>query len=224
MALEIGTDTALIIVDVQNDFCPGGNLAVTRGDEIIPIINKIKPNFNLTILTQDWHPADHKSFASNHLNKEPMETIEMPYGTQVLWPDHCIQNTKGAAFRSDFNISDDDLIIQKGTNTEIDSYSGFYENDKKTKPRFDNGNTLTDTLKEYNIATIFIVGLAYDFCVGWHALDARKEGFEVTIIKDATRSIAIPSGNGKTTESLMDNQLLESNVQIIKSNLIMNNN
>jgi len=212
-------NSALIVVDVQNDFCPGGSLAVKGGDEIISLINSLKKDFRLTIYTQDWHPKEHKSFASNHADKNPMDTIDMPYGAQALWPDHCVQGTNGAKFRSDLSISDEDLVLQKGTNSEIDSYSGFFENDKKTKPKFKNGKTLTQLLKSKDIETVYFAGLAYDFCVGWHALDAKKEGFEAIVIKDATRSIGIPVNDKNTTETLMDEQLKEAGVSIINSKL-----
>jgi nicotinamidase/pyrazinamidase len=211
-------DTALIIVDVQNDFMPNGALAVEGGDQIIPIINALKPNFALTILTQDWHPPEHKSFASNHENAAPFTTTEMPYGTQILWPSHCIQNSVGAAFNKDLNIENNDLVLKKGTNKDIDSYSGFFENDQKTKPHFFNGKTLTDTLKDQDIKNIIFCGLAYDFCVGWHALDAKKEGFEAIIIKDATRAIAMPLDKDEgTSETAMDKQLKEAGVHIINT-------
>lgn len=212
------SDTALIIVDLQNDFCPGGALAVNGGDQIIPIINALKPNFALCILTQDWHPATHKSFASNHNGAKAFTTTEMPYGTQVLWPDHCIQNSVGAAFHKDLNIGDKDLVLKKGTNPDIDSYSGFFENDQKTQPCFFNGKTLAETLRNHDIKNIVFCGLAYDFCVGWHALDARKEGFEAIIIKDATRSIAMPLEKDEgTSEAAMDKQLKSAGVHIINT-------
>ncbi len=209
-------DTALIIVDVQNDFCPGGALAVDGGDKIIPIINAIKPKFEFCILTQDWHPQEHKSFASRHEGAQPFSTIEMPYGEQVLWPDHCVQNTSGAAFHKDLDISAKDLILQKGTNPCIDSYSGFIENDKKTRPRFFNGKTLAEMLQNKGIKNVVLCGLAYDFCVGWHALDARTEGFKAIIVKDATRAIAMPLDNGKSTIQ-MDKRLKKAGVHIINT-------
>ncbi|MCD8563350.1 MAG: bifunctional nicotinamidase/pyrazinamidase, partial [Alphaproteobacteria bacterium] len=199
--------TALIVVDVQNDFCPGGNLAVNEGDQIVSDINAMRGSFETRVYTKDWHPADHKSFASNHDGKNPFETIQMPYGVQVLWPDHCIQGTDGAAFHSALQYDGSDLILEKGTNPGIDSYSGFYENDQKTQPHFANGKTLTETLKARGIKQIVLCGLAYDFCVGWHALDARKEGFEVIVVKDAARSIAMPLPDGSDTEAAMDAQL-----------------
>lgn len=212
------SDTALIIVDVQNDFCPGGKLAVAGGDEIVPLVNKIKEGFSLVVLTQDWHPQGHKSFASSHEGKAPFGTVEMPYGTQVLWPDHCEQGTAGADFHPGLRISPDDLLLRKGTNADIDSYSGFFENDQTTRPRFANGETLADTLRARGIKKVVFVGLAYDFCVGWHALDARKEGFEAIVVKDATRSIAIPGTNGAPdTATAMNRQLAAAGAVVTDS-------
>ena len=212
------TNTALIIVDVQNDFCPGGRLEVMEGDKIIPTINALKPNFALTVYTQDWHPAEHKSFASAHEEAQEYSTIEVDYGEQVLWPDHCVQETDGAAFHKDLEVGDDALILQKGTNAEVDSYSGFIENDKKTQPLFANGKTLVEVLKEKEIKNIVFCGLAYDFCVGWHALDARKEGFETIIVKDACRSISKPlEGESGTSETAMDAALKEAGVHVVKT-------
>ena len=214
-------DTALIIVDVQNDFCPGGNLAVEGGDEIVPLVNEIKKHFHNVIITQDWHPAGHKSFASSHEGREQMEEIQMPYGKQVLWPDHCEQDSEGAAFHADLEIGKFDRILQKGTNPEIDSYSGFFENDRTTRPRFANGETLSDALKAQGIKRVILVGLAYDFCVGWHGLDAAKEGFEAAIVKDATRAIAIPDKDGgPDTEQAMTADLEKAGVKIINSDAL----
>lgn len=216
-------NTALIIVDMQNDFCPGGALAVEDGDKIIPVINAIKKSFDLCIYTQDWHPKEHKSFASNYKGAKSFDTIILPYGKQVMWPEHCIQYSEGAKFHKDLNIDGNDLILQKGTNPQVDSYSGFYENDKKTKPLFPDGKTLIDTLKERGIIRVVICGLAYDFCVGWHALDARKEGLQAIIAKDATRSIAMPLQDEETnkqnekvtSETEMDKQLSQAGIHVI---------
>ncbi len=215
MTLNVPANTALVIVDVQNDFCPGGSLAVPGGDEIVPAINEMKRDFRLTVITQDWHPVGHKSFASNHDGAQPFSTTEMPYGTQVLWPDHCVQGSQGAEFRSDLKIAESDLILQKGTNPDIDSYSGFFENDGETRPRLPNGETLADTLKARGITKVVFCGLAYDFCVGWHALDARKEGLDAIVVKDASRSIAMPLEGGSNTEAAMDAQLAEAGVQVV---------
>lgn len=210
-------DTAFVIVDVQNDFCPGGKLAVNEGDRIIPVVNDLKKYFRLCVMTQDWHPANHQSFASNHPGKVPFSEVEMPYGMQVLWPDHCVQGTEGAAFRADLNVNDSDLVLRKGKNPDIDSYSGFFENDGKTCPLFENGLALTETFKARGINRVVFCGLAYDFCVGWHALDARKEGFSAVVVKDATRSISMPLDGGGTTETAMDEKLRVAGVLVVNA-------
>ncbi|MFA7276709.1 MAG: nicotinamidase [Pseudobdellovibrionaceae bacterium] len=210
-------NTALVVVDVQNDFCPGGKLAVAGGDEIVPVVNDLLYHFNVVVLTQDWHPADHKSFASNHEGGQPFSLVDMPYGAQVLWPDHCVQGTDGANFCEDLEVSPSDMILQKGTNADVDSYSGFFENDKVSKPVFADGKTLSDAFKDAGISRIVFCGLAYDFCVGYHALDARKEGFEAIVVKDATRSIAMPTSEGNTTETDMDRQLQEAGVKVVSA-------
>lgn len=173
---------ALIIIDVQNDFCPGGALAVTDGDKIIPGINALIPDFDALILTQDWHPKGHSSFASQHPGKAPLDTTEMPYGTQVLWPDHCIQNTPGADFHADLR-TDADVIIRKGFRPQIDSYSAFFENDQTTR------TGLTGYLRDRGVTDVTLVGLATDFCVAWSAVDATKEGFTATVRLDLCRAI-----------------------------------
>ena len=173
---------ALIVIDVQNDFCPGGQLAVGDGAAVVAPINKMMSDFETVILTQDWHPADHLSFASNH-GADPMTTTEMPYGTQVLWPDHCIQGSDGAAFHPELNTVRADMIIRKGYNRLIDSYSAFFENDQTTK------TGLSGYLRDRGITDLTFAGLALDFCVGWSALDARKEGFNASVQVDACRAI-----------------------------------
>src|SRR5699024_5120833 len=172
---------ALIIVDIQNDFCPGGALAVKDGDKVIPIINQLTDKFDVIVQTQDWHPADHTSFASMHEGKEPYETIEKFYGEQVLWPDHCVQGTEGAEFHKDLKANPSQLIIRKGFRKEIDSYSAFFENDQKTV------TGLSGYLKDQKVDTLYICGLATDFCVKWSALDGIKEGFNVYVIEDASK-------------------------------------
>ena len=174
---------ALLVVDIQNDFCPGGALAVPEGDEIVPLINRLVKAFEHTILTQDWHPPGHLSFASSHPGKEPFQTVDLPYGEQVLWPDHCVQGSTGAAFRSDLHADGAELILRKGYRREIDSYSAFYENDHVTP------TGLTGYLRERGLTTLYLAGLATDFCVHWSAVDGRKEGFDVRVIEDATRGI-----------------------------------
>lgn len=210
-------NSALIIVDVQNDFCANGKLAVPNGEQIIPIINNLTPKFDLRIFTQDWHPKNHKSFASNHQGKNTFTKIKTFYGEQILWPDHCIQNTYGAALHKDLVIRNNDPLLRKGTNPEVDSYSGFFENDHITKPRFDNNKTLDQVLKEHKIVNVFICGLAYDFCVAWHALDAVKEGLNVAVIKYATKSIATSTKEGSNTEIETDYRLTQANVHIIRN-------
>ncbi|MEL6682375.1 MAG: bifunctional nicotinamidase/pyrazinamidase [Pseudomonadota bacterium] len=173
---------ALLVIDVQNDFCPGGALAVAGGDEIVAGINAAMDEFNAVILTQDWHPAGHSSFASTH-NADPMSMTEMPYGPQVLWPDHCIQGTPGAAFHNDLQADRADLIIRKGYNPAIDSYSAFFENDKTTP------TGLEGYLRTRAIDTVTLVGLATDFCVNYSAVDAAKLGFKVTVNMALCRAI-----------------------------------
>ena len=172
---------ALLVIDVQNDFCPGGALAVAGGDEIVAGINAAMPRFDAVILTQDWHPAGHSSFASSH-DAAPMSMTEMPYGPQVLWPDHCIQGSHGAAFHNDLWV-DGDLIIRKGFNPAIDSYSAFFENDRTTP------TGLEGYLRTRGIDRLVMVGLALDFCVNYSAVDAAKLGFDVTVRRDLTRAI-----------------------------------
>lgn len=174
---------ALLIVDVQNDFCPGGALAVKNGDKIIPVIHQIKDRFDAVILTQDWHPAGHSSFASTHPGRKEYETIQVDYGIQVLWPDHCVQGTEGAEFHPDLDVPEAQLIIRKGFRKDIDSYSAFFENDQKTE------TGLTGYLKNLGITDLYICGLATDFCVKWSAIDGIKEGFNVYVIEDAVAGI-----------------------------------
>ncbi|PIE10833.1 MAG: nicotinamidase/pyrazinamidase [Rhodobacterales bacterium] len=173
---------ALIVIDVQNDFCPGGALAVSGGDEIVPGINRLMDDFAAVILTQDWHPEGHSSFASQHEGKAPLELIEMPYGPQVLWPDHCVQGTRGAAFHADLR-QDADLILRKGFRRDIDSYSAFFENDHET------ATGLAGYLRERGITDLTFVGLATDFCVAWSAIDAAAQGFNATVRLDLCRAI-----------------------------------
>lgn len=174
---------ALIVIDVQNDFCPGGALAVPEGDQIVPGINALIKAHETVILTQDWHPAGHSSFASSHAGKAPMELTQMPYGPQVLWPDHCVQGSNGAAFHKDLNTTRADLIIRKGFNPAIDSYSALFENDQKTP------TGLEGYLRSRGITDLVMVGLATDFCVNFSAVDAAKQGFTVTVKQDLCRAI-----------------------------------
>lgn len=176
------SDTALIIIDVQNDFCPGGALAVSSGDEIVPVINELQTRYATRILTQDWHPANHSSFADNHDGAAPFSMIDASYGPQVLWPRHCVQGTDGAAFHADLR-TDADLIIRKGFRSAIDSYSAFYENDHETPTGLDG------YLRERDIKRLVMVGLATDFCVRFSAVDAARLGFDVVVVEDACRAI-----------------------------------
>jgi nicotinamidase/pyrazinamidase len=189
-----GEHDAFLVVDVQNDFCPGGALAVPRGDEIVPLVNRLARRFAHVLLTQDWHPQGHMSFASSHPGRKPYETIEASYGPQVLWPDHCVQGTRGAAFRDDLDIPHAELVLRKGYHRAIDSYSAFYENDRRTR------TGLGGYLRERGLRRIFIAGLAFDFCVRYSAEDARREGFEAIVIEDACRSIDIDGSVAATRD------------------------
>jgi nicotinamidase/pyrazinamidase len=181
---------------VQSDFCPDGALAVPRGDEIIPIINTLAARFGNVVLTQDWHPPRHSSFASSHPGKTPFETIEAYYGPQVLWPDHCVQGTPGARFHKALDIPHAALIIRKGMQPAIDSYSTFYENDRKTP------TGLVGYLRERGLSRIFLAGLAFDFCVRYSAEDARRGGFDAFVIEDACRGIDMAGSVAATRASL----------------------
>jgi nicotinamidase/pyrazinamidase len=183
--IKIGDNDVLVVVDIQNDFCPGGNLAVPNGDEVIPIINHIAKKFKNVVLTQDWHPLDHLSFASTHPGKRPYETITVSYGPQVLWPDHCVQGTPGAEFHKSLQILHARLVLRKGIHRAIDSYSTFYENDRKTP------TGLLGYLREHGVTRIFLAGLAFDFCVRYSAEDAHRENFAVYVIEDACRGIDV---------------------------------
>lgn len=184
---------ALLVIDVQNDFCPGGALAVAGGDEIIAGINMLMGQFDAVVLTQDWHPAGHSSFASIHSEKSPYDMIEMPYGPQVLWPDHCIQGTEGAAFHPVLETNQADLIIRKGYNPAIDSYSACFENDHKTS------TGLEGYLRTRGIAEVTLVGLALDFCVNYSAVDAAQLGFKTHVRTDLCRAIDL---NGSLEEAM----------------------
>ena len=189
---------ALIVIDVQYDFCPGGALAVPGGDEIVGGINRLMVDFPAVILTQDWHPAGHSSFASSHQGKEPYETVEMPYGTQVLWPDHCIQGTSGADFHEDLNTTRADMIIRKGYNPAIDSYSAFFENDQTTP------TGLEGYLRTRGITDLTLAGLATDFCVSFSALDAARLGFSVTVKRDLCRAIDLNGSLAAAMDGMKD--------------------
>ncbi|MFD0910758.1 bifunctional nicotinamidase/pyrazinamidase [Ruegeria arenilitoris] len=188
---------ALIVIDVQNDFCPGGALAVPNGDEIVAPINAMMPDFDAVILTQDWHPAGHSSFASSHPGKAPYDLVEMPYGPQVLWPDHCVQGTPGAEFHPDLR-TDADLILRKGFRSAIDSYSAFFENDRTTP------TGLEGYLRTRGIDRLTLVGLATDFCVHYSAVDAARLGFDVTVRTDACRAIDLDGSLAAAEQAMHD--------------------
>jgi nicotinamidase/pyrazinamidase len=178
-----GTDEVLLIVDVQNDFMPGGALAVARGDEVVPVVNRLARAFSHVVLTQDWHPALHISFAANHAGRTPFEMMTLPYGEQVLWPVHCVQNTPGAALHPDLDVPHARLVIRKGHHVDVDSYSAFLEADRTTP------TGLAGYLRDTGVKRVWCCGLATDYCVAWSALDARAAGFDVVVIEDACRAI-----------------------------------
>ena len=175
--------SVLLIIDVQNSFLPGDSLAVKDGDQIVPVINRIATAFAHVVMTQDWHPAGHSSFASSHAGKKPFETIDLPYGKQVLWPDHCVQGTDGAALSNELSIPQAELILRKGFHKGVDSYSAFTEADGKTS------TGLAAYFRARQLERVFVAGLATDFCVAWSALDARKAGFETYVVEDGCRAI-----------------------------------
>jgi nicotinamidase/pyrazinamidase len=175
--------SALIVVDVQNDFCPGGALAVADGDAVVPLVNRVARAFGVRVYTQDWHSPDHRSFAASHPGAEAFSMTEMPYGPQVLWPTHCVQGTRGAAFHPELETDHADLILRKGFRPHVDSYSAFFENDRTTP------TGLAGYLRERGIGSVWLAGLATDFCVAYSALDAVRLGFAVTVVEDACREI-----------------------------------
>lgn len=202
--LQIDAHDVLIVVDVQNDFCPGGALAVKDGDAVIAPIHQIAPLFQHVILTQDWHPAHHSSFASSHPGKRPFEQTEMSYGPQTLWPDHCIQSSNGAEFHPGLHLPQAELILRKGFDPAIDSYSAFFENDRTTPTGLDG------YLAERKLNRIFLAGLAYDYCVGYSALDARRLDLPVVVLRDACRAIDL---NG--TAAAIEREMIGAGVHII---------
>ena len=190
--------TALLVIDVQNDFCPAGALEVAGGNEIIPYINKEMVKYDCVVLTQDWHPKGHSSFATSHKGKNPLELIKMPYGDQVLWPDHCVQGSKGAEFHPDLNIEQANAIIRKGSNPFIDSYSAFFENDRKTSTGLDG------YLKSLEIEKINLVGLATDFCVNYSAQDAANLGYKVSVLEKMCRAIDLNGSLAAAKSEMQD--------------------
>jgi nicotinamidase/pyrazinamidase len=195
MTIPIADSDVLLVVDIQNDFCPSGQLPVPHGDDVVPIINRLARRFRHVVLTQDWHPAGHHSFASSHPGRRPFETVTLPYGQQILWPDHCVQGTPGAQFHSGLQIPHAALVLRKGFRPAIDSYSAFYENDRKTP------TGLAGYLRERGLTRVFVAGLAFDFCVRYSAEDARREDFAVTVIEDACRGIDVAGSVAATRES-----------------------
>jgi nicotinamidase/pyrazinamidase len=191
-------NAALLVVDVQNDFCPGGALAVAHGNAIVPLINRVALKFKTVIITQDWHPPGHTSFAANHPGKQPFETIMLPYGPQVLWPTHCVIASKGAALHPDLAIPNTSLILRKGTNPDVDSYSAFLEADRITKTGLD-GYFASRGLTE-----VYLCGLALDYCVAWSAEDAPRFGLKATIIEDACRAIDLNDSLRRAWERLSE--------------------
>ena len=188
----------LLVVDPQNDFCPQGALAVPEGDRIFEPVNRMLPRFDNIGATQDWHPPGHSSFASSYSGRQAYDTLELDYGTQVLWPDHCVQGTPGAEFHPAADLTRAQVIIRKGFNRELDSYSAFFENDRKTS------TGLAGYLKERGIKRLFLAGLAYDFCVLWSAQDARRLGFEVVVVEDACRAIDLDGSAAAATRALRE--------------------
>lgn len=186
---------AFIVIDVQNDFCPGGALAVADGDAVVPVINRLQSRYGLLVLTQDWHPQSHASFASNHAGAAPFSMTDMPYGPQVLWPTHCVQGSPGADFHPDLETDRAAVTIRKGFRPEIDSYSAFFENDHKTP------TGLAGYLKDQGVEAVVLAGLATDFCVRYSAVDAAKLGFQVTLVEDACRAIDM---DGSLADALQD--------------------
>jgi nicotinamidase/pyrazinamidase len=193
--ITAGEDDVLLVIDVQNDFCPGGALAVPRGDEVVPVINRLASRFANVILTQDWHPAGHSSFASTHPGRRPFEIVEAPYGPQALWPDHCVQDSPGANFHPLLRISHAAMVLRKGMRHAIDSYSAFYENDRKTP------TGLVGYLQERKLTRVFVAGLAFDFCVRYTAEDATTSGFTAAVIEDACRGIDLDGSVAATRKS-----------------------
>lgn len=196
-----GSDAALVVIDVQNDFCPGGALAVPDGDAVVPAINRLVPRFGRVVLTQDWHPPGHLSFASSHPGRRPFETVTLDYGDQVLWPDHCVQGTEGAAFHPGLATAGAALIVRKGMNSKVDSYSSFYENDRRTE------TGLAGYLKGLNVRRLYFCGLATDFCVLYSALDARALGFACTLVEDACRGIDLDGSLAAAVQKMRERDI-----------------
>lgn len=204
--MQINSKSVLLPIDLLNDFCAGGALAVADGEAVIPVIHRIAPSFAHIVLTQDWHPARHSSFASAHPGRRPFEQIEMPYGPQTLWPEHCIQGSHGAEFHPALRLPQAELILRKGFRREIDSYSAFFENDRATP------TGLAGYLEERGLHRVFLCGLAYDYCVGYSALDARRLGLEAIVIRDACRAIGLDN-----SVAAIEAQFVRTGVMVIGS-------
>ena len=203
--MQTDAHDVLIVIDMQNDFCPGGALAVAGGDTVIEVIHRIAPRFQHVVMTQDWHPADHTSFVSAHKGKKPYEQIELGYGPQTLWPAHCVQGSKGAEFHPALQLPQAELVLRKGFHREIDSYSAFFENDRVTP------TGLAGYLEERELTRVFFAGLAYDYCVGYSALDARRLGFTAYILRDACRAIDL---NGSVAK--IEDEFAREGVSVIE--------
>lgn len=206
LEMKITPQDVLLVIDVQNDFCPGGALAVADGDAVIPMIHSVAPRFQHIILTQDWHTPGHNSFASAHPGKKPFEQIELPYGPQTLWPDHCVQGTRGADCHPALQLTRAELILRKGFRREIDSYSAFFENDRTTQ------TGLAGYLRERDLTRVFLAGLAYDYCVGYSALDARRLGLPAVILRDACRAIDL---NGSV--AAIEQEFASASVELVNT-------
>ncbi len=204
--MEIDAHDVLLVIDVQNDFCPGGALAVPLGDEVIAPIHRVAPRFEHIVLTQDWHPADHCSFAASHPGKEPFDSIQIAYGPQTLWPPHCVQGTGGAEFHPALALTRAELILRKGFRPQIDSYSAFFENDRSTP------TGLAGYLRDRGLKRVFLAGLAYDYCVAYSALDARRLGLPAFVLRDACRAIGL---NGSV--AAMDSEFAKAGVTVLDS-------
>jgi nicotinamidase/pyrazinamidase len=209
--MKVTSHDVLLVIDVQNDFCPGGALAVADGDAVINPIHHIAPRFDHVVLTRDWHPAGHSSFASAHAGRNPFEQIEVSYGMQTLWPDHCVQGSKGAEFHPALHLPQAELILRKGFRPLIDSYSAFFENDRVT------ATGLAGYLHERGFKRVFLAGLAYDFCVGYSALDARRLGFDAIVVRDACRAIDL---NGSVAQ--IETMFAQAGVALIESGGLAN--
>jgi nicotinamidase/pyrazinamidase len=201
MIENISEQDVLLVVDIQNDFCPNGALAVPRGDEVVPAINELARHFEHVVITQDWHPHGHNSFASSHPGKKPCDIVDTFYGPQILWPDHCVQGTSGAEIRRDLQIPHAELILRKGYHRNIDSYSAFYENDRSTP------TGLTGYLRVRGFSRVFLAGLAFDFCVRFSAEDALREEFAVLVVEDACRAIDVNGSVAATCQSFRDHAI-----------------